>query len=432
MANKWLLVATLILFPMASFAANTDAVLTGSTISVGGDSFTVSQGSIDSVTVSATKFTADLSRDAKMTITSSDKRNFTVDPVDYRKSFVCGSSNSTLTIENDLWDTTVTVTVTPTSGSTCSGGGGGGAASSGGGSTGGGGGGGGGIPASQPIVVPGVPIAGALTTPASTVAQPSPVALAVSPVFAGTLTRGISSDEVKRLQQLLNSDTDTIISSSGVGSPGNETDYFGSLTEKAVQKFQAKYGVVSSGSPDTTGYGLVGPATRAKLAEVFSNAEPQAPEVAEPSPVATAVSPVFTAALGLGQAGTDVKRLQQLLNSDTDTIISSSGVGSPGNETDYFGSLTEKAVQKFQVKYGVAGTGDPGYGFVGPKTRAKFGEIFSGGMPAIPAVPTEVPAVPAAPAQGNQADVDALEVQIQAMLSQLETLQAELQTQIAQ
>ncbi len=46
---------------------------------------------------------------------------------------------------------------------------------------------------------------------------------------------------------------------------GLVTGYFGSLTRSAVQRFQAFYGIVSSGSPSTTGYGRVGPTTLAKL-----------------------------------------------------------------------------------------------------------------------------------------------------------------------
>ncbi|HEY4521363.1 MAG TPA: peptidoglycan-binding protein, partial [Candidatus Paceibacterota bacterium] len=36
---------------------------------------------------------------------------------------------------------------------------------------------------------------------------------------------------------------------------GQVTGYYGTLTTTAVQRFQAKYNIVSSGSPSTTGYG---------------------------------------------------------------------------------------------------------------------------------------------------------------------------------
>ena len=44
------------------------------------------------------------------------------------------------------------------------------------------------------------------------------------------------------------------------------TGYFGPLTEQAVQAWQSTHGIIASGSPETTGYGAVGPATRATMA----------------------------------------------------------------------------------------------------------------------------------------------------------------------
>lgn len=44
--------------------------------------------------------------------------------------------------------------------------------------------------------------------------------------------------------------------------------------------------------------------------------------------------------------------------------------------TGYFGAITLKAVQGFQTKYGVIVPGEPGYGRVGPKTRAKLNELY--------------------------------------------------------
>lgn len=43
------------------------------------------------------------------------------------------------------------------------------------------------------------------------------------------------------------------------------TGYFGPLTQAAVQRFQAAQGIVSQGTPSTTGYGRVGPLTMARI-----------------------------------------------------------------------------------------------------------------------------------------------------------------------
>lgn len=60
---------------------------------------------------------------------------------------------------------------------------------------------------------------------------------------------------------------------------------------------------------------------------------------------------VWTRSLGQGSTGPDVMRLQQFLNSSSDTSLAVTGVGSPGLETQYYGPLTAAAVSKFQVKY---------------------------------------------------------------------------------
>ncbi|MFA6273419.1 MAG: peptidoglycan-binding domain-containing protein [Candidatus Paceibacterota bacterium] len=43
--------------------------------------------------------------------------------------------------------------------------------------------------------------------------------------------------------------------------------------------------------------------------------------------------------------------------------------------TGYFGPMTLRAVKKFQERYDIAKNGDDGYGFVGPKTRAKLNSL---------------------------------------------------------
>lgn len=90
---------------------------------------------------------------------------------------------------------------------------------------------------------------------------------------------------------------------------------------------------------------------------------------------------LLTAGLSLGARGTQVTLLQQMLNRDPDTHITNIGPGSPGNETDYFGTLTRAAVVRFQVKYAsevLAPIGlTQGSGYVGLYTRIKLNSLSS-------------------------------------------------------
>ncbi|MDO8579627.1 MAG: peptidoglycan-binding domain-containing protein, partial [bacterium] len=86
--------------------------------------------------------------------------------------------------------------------------------------------------------------------------------------YTRALKVGSTGDDVKQLQQFLNTNGFTV-APSGAGSPGNETTYMGKLTVEAIKKFQVKYDIASSGTPETTGYGALGPKTRAKLNELI-------------------------------------------------------------------------------------------------------------------------------------------------------------------
>jgi surface protein len=80
----------------------------------------------------------------------------------------------------------------------------------------------------------------------------------------------------------------------------------------------------------------------------------------------------FTRSLQLGSSGVDVKSLQQFLN-DRGYTVSSTGPGSKGNETAYFGSATKRALIAYQKTNGIS----PAVGFFGPLTRAHVQKALS-------------------------------------------------------
>jgi PKD repeat protein len=78
----------------------------------------------------------------------------------------------------------------------------------------------------------------------------------VCPVLDRTLTIGAQGDDVTQLQNYL--------AQQGVFT-ARMTGYFGALTEAAVQKWQAQNGIIASGDASSTGWGVVGPASRGWL-----------------------------------------------------------------------------------------------------------------------------------------------------------------------
>lgn len=75
----------------------------------------------------------------------------------------------------------------------------------------------------------------------------------------------------------------------------------------------------------------------------------------------------FTRDLTMGSKGDDVKCLQQYLN-NAGYAIASSGAGSKGNESTYFGTLTKNALAKWQAANSVS----PAVGYFGPISRTKY------------------------------------------------------------
>lgn len=102
----------------------------------------------------------------------------------------------------------------------------------------------------------------ASSTPTATT---TPVSLSPSHTFTIPLSLGQTHLDVLVLQRFLNTDPETRIAQIGIGSPGHETTYFGNLTLDAVKRFQIKYDIAKLGN---SGFGHVGPATRAMLNEL--------------------------------------------------------------------------------------------------------------------------------------------------------------------
>lgn len=129
-----------------------------------------------------------------------------------------------------------------------------------------------------PVPAPVAPVAAApvVAEPAEAAVPAAPIGAPAAPAAAPKATPitvnmniGMTNAQVRVLQQQLNALGFTV-AASGVGSAGNETTYFGSLTREAVRKFQCDRKIVCSGSESTTGYGRVGPMTRAALLAAVS------------------------------------------------------------------------------------------------------------------------------------------------------------------
>lgn len=115
-------------------------------------------------------------------------------------------------------------------------------------------------------------IAAAIALPAVEVLKPAP---AVSPAprewthpeatprtafelnLHRTLARGSRGADVLALQRFLQSQQ--------LLAPDAATGFYGALTERAIKTWQQRAGIVSTGTPQTTGYGAVGPKTRRAL-----------------------------------------------------------------------------------------------------------------------------------------------------------------------
>lgn len=188
----------------------------------------------------------------------------------------------------------------------------------------------------------------------------------------------------------------------------NATGFFGALTQAALQKFQAANGIVSSGSPDTTGYGFAGPTTRARINSMLSGGVSNCVGQV-PTGVQVAVSNILSRNLSYGAQGDDVKSLQNFLVSRGHLTADST--------TGFFGALTQAAVKAFQAANGIVSSGSPettGYGNVGPSTRSKINALLGSSAGSAPSTQNS---------QALQAQVEALQKQVNELLLKLQKAQ---------
>ena len=195
-------------------------------------------------------------------------------------------------------------------------------------------------------------------TPIQTInSSPSETTPIPNPLFRRSLSLGMQGDDVRALQQILIQDG--FLSAAPTG-------FYGPLTTRAVEQFQAQYSIVSSGSSFTTGYGSIGPRTLAKLNLLYATTTPTTTSTS-----GTTTSNSFQHVLYPGLRSSEVTALQQFLAGDP-------SIYPEGLITGFYGPLTTRAVERFQTKYGIISSGSPlttGYGLVGPKTRARLSTL---------------------------------------------------------
>jgi peptidoglycan hydrolase-like protein with peptidoglycan-binding domain len=178
---------------------------------------------------------------------------------------------------------------------------------------------------------------GASQTPSCTPRTIS-ITKALIPTKLLTLRYGMTSTDVKTLQIFLN-DKGFTVSTTGPGSKGQETFYFGPATQAALNRYNSA------------------PATNIVTVPCTNTTVP-ATTTTPTTPVTPITSTTnrlpstfrFTRSLSPNTTSTDVKNLQIFLN-DSGFTVSTTGPGSKGQETFYFGPATKSAVIRFQEYY---------------------------------------------------------------------------------
>ena len=184
--------------------------------------------------------------------------------------------------------------------------------------------------------------------PTISVGTTNTVSSTPAPAFTRNLSLHTEGDDVRELQKYLNQNGYTV-AKTGVGSPGQESSYFGIATYRALARFQKDHNIPQSG--------YFGPLTKQ---EIIETAETTTIKQTEDNQKEKTINrPLFR-----GTTGEDVKVLQSILLQETTILTKEDIVG-------IYGAKTFKAVMEFQCKHNIICEGDEtttGFGVVGPRT----------------------------------------------------------------
>lgn len=143
--------------------------------------------------------------------------------------------------------------------------------------------------------------------------------------FARNLTLGTTGEDVRTLQQMLNSNVSTRVATEGIGSAGQESMYFGAKTKIAVIKFQNLYAKeILTPVGLTSGTGFVGTGSRAKLLllciqKQVATLSPTTPSptpsgVATPQPTPAPITPPASSSAAVSATNTTIDLSNSALN----------------------------------------------------------------------------------------------------------------------
>lgn len=211
-----------------------------------------------------------------------------------------------------------------------------------------------------------------------------PVVIPCGQYMTGYIKLGANNDadQVKKLQSFLIQYED--FSNLQITGIYTKQDY------DAVVRFQEKYADdILTPWGDTVGSGYVYKTTLYKINKIVCDAgvdKPVLETLAQPAPTILPTIPVvfpayilsatstsnvikyqFTKDLETGMIAEDVYELQRFLNNNG-YILTNTGAGSPGNETNRFGALTREALIRYQNDNSIF----PAQGYFGPLTRLRI------------------------------------------------------------